>query len=486
MVEVIRSTIIDAPIEALWDILRDFNSHSVWHPAIAASQIEDGRASDQVGAVRDFALTAGGALREQLLSLSDRAYTLTYCILDAPMPLMDYVATIRLAPVTDGNRTFWQWRSTFRTPPGEEARLARLVGEDIYVAGFAALRTYLRGGSQLRSQAAIPSGSASISTGAIVVSAFGGPDVLQWRQTSAPPPGHGDVRVRHSAIGVNFIDVYCRTGYFDLLTASRIPGMEAAGEVIDVGHGVSHLSVGDRVAYACAPPGAYTEVRTLAAGLIVKLPAGIDDQTAAAVMLKGMSAEFLIHRVARVRQGDTVLVHAAAGGIGQLLCQWASALGAVVIGTVGSDEKVPVAKAAGCAHVINYTAEDFARKTLEITGGSGANAVFDAVGRDTIAKSYEALAINGHLVSFGQASGHIEPIDIGRFASKSATVSRPNFGHYTDTPEKVRDITDNLFLALRNGILRPTRPTVLPLRDAAEAHRRLEGRASVGSIVLAP
>ena len=224
----------------------------------------------------------------------------------------------------------------------------------------------------------------------------------------------------------------------------------------------------------------------MAAGLIVRLPAEIDDTTAASVMLKGMSAEFLIHRVARIRRGDVVLVHAAAGGIGQLLCQWSRALGASVIGTVGSREKVPIAEASGCNHVIIYTVDEFAGLVQAITGGHGADVVFDAVGRDTMAKSYEALATNGHLVSFGQASGHIEPIDIGRYASKSATVSRPNFGHFTDTPEKVRDITANLFLALRNGIVRPSTPTVMRLREAAEAHRHLESRTSTGSIILVP
>jgi NADPH:quinone reductase len=480
MVEVVRSTIVDAPIETLWEALRDFNSHGGWHPAIAASQIEDGRSSDEIGCVRGFALKSGGALREQLLSLSDRDHTLSYCILDAPMPLIGYVATIRLCRITDGNRTFWQWRSTFRTPPGEEASLSRLVATDIYEAGFAAMRVRLARPAPRYFAPAVSSGAGPIDTGAIVVSAFGGPEVLQWRQTSAPPPGPGEVRIRHSAIGVNFIDVYCRTGYFDMLTPSRIPGMEAAGQVLDVGPDVLHIAPGDAVAYACAPPGAYAEIRTMAADLVIHLPDGIDDQMAAAVLLKGMSAEFLIHRVARVRQGDVVLVHAAAGGIGQLLCQWTRALGAEVIGTVGSPDKVAVARASGCTHVINYGDEDFAARVREVTRGRGADVVFDAVGRDTVAKSYEALATNGHLVSYGQASGHIDPIDIGRYAAKSATVSRPNFGHFTDTPAKVHAITNNLFLALRNSILKPTKPSILPLRDAAEAHRRLGSRATVG------
>ncbi|NJM33813.1 MAG: zinc-binding dehydrogenase [Rhodomicrobium sp.] len=207
---------------------------------------------------------------------------------------------------------------------------------------------------------------------------------------------------------------------------------------------------------------------------------------AAAALLKGMSAEFLLHRVLNVREGQTVLVHAAAGGVGQLLCQWARALGATVIGTAGSREKAAIARDAGAVHVIVYTEEDFVRRVMELTGGHGADIVYDAVGRDTFAKSYEALAVCGHLISYGQASGPVPPIDIAAFANKSATVSRPNFGHYTGTPEKVRSITDNLFRALRSGIIRVNTGLTLPLREAAEAHRALESRRTSGSIVLVP
>ncbi len=225
-------------------------------------------------------------------------------------------------------------------------------------------------------------------------------------------------------------------------------------------------------------------MRTIDAALLVPLPGDIDDRLAAAVLLKGMSAEFLLHRVHRLRQGETVLVHAAAGGVGQLLCQWARALGATVIGTAGSAEKARIARDAGCVHTIIYTQEDFVARVREITGGRGADVVYDAVGRDTFGKSYDALGVCGHLVSYGQASGPVQPVDIASYASKSATVSRPNFGHYTDTPAKVRAITDNLFRAIRTGILRPQTGLTLPLRDAAEAHRALEERRTTGSIVL--
>ena len=498
MIEVIRSTVIDAAVEAVWQILRDFNGHEDWHPAVAASLIEDGLAGDEVGAVRDFRMKDGAALREQLLALSDRTREVTYCILDAPMPLQGYVATLRLTPVTDGNRTFWQWRSGFTCPQPDSDRLAVLVGDGIYVAGFEAVRRRIarpigpdgkisrRLAATAHARPAASSSAATIEAAAITVPEFGGPEVLTRRRLLVPPPGPGEVRLRHTAIGVNFIDVYCRTGYFDILGPSRVPGMEAAGVIDAVGSGVDGLAPGDRVGYACTPPGAYAEWRTMASDLIVRLPHDLSDQMAAAVLLKGMTAEFLLHRVAPVHAGDTILVHAAAGGVGQLLCQWASKLGATVIGTVGSEDKRAIAKASGCAHVIVYKHEDFAARVRQITAGGGVRVAYDAVGRDSLQKSFEALAVNGHLVSYGQASGPIEPLDIAGFASKSATLSRPNFAHFTDTPGKVRSITDTLFRALRSGLLKPQPPAVMPLSAAADAHRLLESRRSTGSIVLIP
>jgi NADPH2:quinone reductase len=496
MVKIVKSTVIDAPIEAVWDILRDFNSHDSWHPIVAVSQIENGRASDEVGCVRDFQLQDGGGIREQLLTLSDteQEKVSTYCILDAPVPLRDYVATVRLRPVTDGNRTFWQWQSEFNPPPEQEAELTRMVAEDVYEAGFRAIRERLARSQQTntsprlgasRTSIAAPSGG-PVEAGAIVVSRYGGPEVLKWQTVRVPPPGADEVRIRHTAIGVNFIDVYCRTGYMPLLPLPGTPGMEGVGVVVAIGSGVRDFGVGDRVGYACPPVGAYAQMRTMRADLLVRLPDDLDDRTAAALLLKGMTAEFLLHRVHRVGEGDLVLVHAAAGGVGQLLCQWARALGATVIGTVGSEEKARVARSVGCHHPIVYTRDDFVARVREITGGRGADVVYDAVGRDTFSRSFEALATNGHLISYGQASGHVEPIDIASYASKSATVSRPNFATYTDTPEKVGRIADNLFRTLRSGTIRVAPPTLFALADAGRAHQLLESRQSVGSIVLLP
>lgn len=507
LVRVSRSAVVDAPIDAVWHLLRDFNSHAEWHPAIAASRIEAGEGGDMVGAVRAFRLTDGSLIREQLIALSDRQRELTYCLLEAPLPLVDYVATVRLRPVTDGDRTFVQWESRFRPPADRAEGLSRLVAEDIYEAGFAALRVRF-GAPEGRSPPssvrrpqpaafetsaapAVAAAAAALPAGvlecrAIVVERYGGPEAMVPATVRVPPPGPGEVRLRHSAIGVNFIDIYCRTGFFTLLTPPGIPGMEAAGTVVDVGAGVSHLRPGDRVVYACEPVGAYAQIRTMPATLVIPLPADIPEEMAAAVFLKGIAAEFLLHRIRPVKPGDVVLVHAAAGGMGLLLSQWARALGADVIGTVSSDNKAEPALAAGCARAIVYTREDFVAEVLRLTGGRGADIVYDGVGAETFGRSLDALAVRGHLISFGQASGPVGDWDVGAMAAKSVTISRPNFGHYTTDPEELRRMADRLFEAIRRGDISPTIDSRLPLEKAADAHRRLEQRQNVGSIVLVP
>jgi NADPH:quinone reductase-like Zn-dependent oxidoreductase len=487
MVKVRRSTIIDAPVDEVWRFLRDFNAHDTWHPAVAESRIEEGRPADAIGAVRRFRLRDGGQLREQLLTLSDRDRRLTYCILDAPLPLIDYVASFELKPVTDGARTFWDWRSEFRTPPGQEQALAALVGEQIYEAGFEAVKQRFGqapGAARHRTQPAQSSGAA-MQAQAVFLARYGGPEELVWQSTIVPPPAPTEIRVRHTAIGVNFIDVYCRTGYFRMVEPPAPLGMEAAGIVLDVGADVVGFAPGDRVAYACPPVGAYVEVRNLPVDLVVPLPAFIDDETAAAVMLKGLTAEFLLHRVHAVKEGETILVHAAAGGVGHLLCQWARHLGCNVIGTVGSREKAQRALAAGCAHVI-LRDEDLGARVDAITGGRGCDVIYDAIGGDSLARSFPALAERGHIVSFGQAARPLDPLDVAGLAAKSATVSRPNYGHYAGTVKDVRAGSARLFSALERGILKPEIGLRLPLRDAAEAHRRLESRATMGATILIP
>jgi NADPH:quinone reductase-like Zn-dependent oxidoreductase len=485
MIKVTRSAIIDAPIERVWAVLRDFNSHTAWHPVVAESEIEKGEPSDQVGCVRNFTLRDGNHIREQLLALSDEDHISTYCILDATVPLRRYVATVRLQRVTDGNRTFWHWQSTFETPRGREREFADMVGKGVYEGGFEGLRSYLRrpaGAAVARTASA----AGTVTGQGIVVSAFGGPEVLQFRALEVKAPGPGEVRLRHTAIGVNFIDVYIRKGQYRMIEPPAPLGMEATGVVEDVGEGVAHLLPGDRVAYACPPPGAYVTRRTMPAEQVVVLPDEVSDETAAAVMLKGMTAEYLLHRTHRVRAGDSVLVHAAAGGAGLLLCQWAKTLGAKVIGTVSSEEKARLARAHGCDVPLITRDYRFAQAVRDATGGRGADVIYDGLGREAAAENLQAAALCGHWVSYGQASGPLDAVDPGTLSSRSITLSRPVLFHYTAQRTILEQMARNVFDALKNGTLRVDIRHRYPLGSAAEAHRELEGRRTMGPLLLLP
>ncbi len=445
-----KSTVIEAPIHEVWQILRDFNSHSDWHPAIADSQIDDNRPADAVSAVRTFHLQDGAELKEQLLSLSDKDYCLRYCLTETPVPLQNYVAEVSLKPVTDTDSTFWQWQSKFETPAGQEQELKTLVEEQIYQAGFNAIKSVLArsnhsselhrthpladatidspvdGSSSTRyysldridqrdsiepntidtskgAQTTATSADNTVESPAIVVHEYGGPEVLRYQSITVPPPTAREVRIRHRAIGVNYIDVYCRTGYFQFLQPPGGLGMEAAGEVVDVGEDVSRFKIGDRVAYAARPVGAYSAMRNIDQDALVKIPARMTFKTAAAMMLKGMTAEFLLHRVYRLQAGDTILVHAAAGGVGTLLCQWAKVKGATVIGTVSTAEKAAFASSNGCHHPVRYTKENFVDRVEAITQGKGVDAVFDAIGRQTFGDSIQCI----HLADMSLASARL-------------------------------------------------------------------------------
>jgi NADPH:quinone reductase len=491
MVDVRRSTIVDAPIDHVWSALRDFNGHEAWHPAVSKSHIEDGLPSDMIGAVRDFQLADGSRLREQLLSLSDAEKTFEYCILEATLPLMGYVARIKLLPVTDTGQTYWEWCSTFKTPAFREKSMAKLVGDDIYEAGFRAIKQLLKGHGKIGAAplARVEQQSFTMSQNmetakAIVMQSHGGPDVLQLQTIHVPKPQHGEVRIRQTFIGVNYIDVYTRTGYFNLVSPPGIPGMEAVGVVESVGSGDADFRVGDRVGYACVPPGAYTDLRIMKTDFLVHAPEFMSDELLAASLLKGITASFLLHDVYHVKSGDMVLIHAAAGGVGILLVQWAKALGATVIGTTSSDEKAERIRRAGCDHIINYAREDFASAVMDITMGRGADVVYDAVGRDTFENSLTCLKPRGTLVSFGQASGDIGAYEIGKLAGKSVTLSRPNYGHFTATRDEILHHANRFFAAIKQGNVSIDAPRVFALSDARSAHQAIEGRGGTGSIIL--
>ena len=471
MIRVRRSAVIDAPIDRVWAVLRDFNSHSAWHPAVGPSTIERDEAPDRVGCVRDFTLKDGNQIREQLLALSDRDHVSTYCILDATLPMRNYVATVQLKRVTDGDRTFWHWESTFDVPRGREREFEELVGGQVYEAGFTGLAAFLRRGGR-----PFPLLTAVDSVGVVAMS-FGGPEVLELRRLDSPAPRGGEVRLRQTAIGVNYIDVYIRKGLYRMIEPPAPIGMEAAGIVVE--SNAAGFSPGDRVAYACPPPGAYVTMRTLPAAQLVLLPDHVDEEAAAAIMLKGMTAEYLLHRIHRVKPGDAVLVHAAAGGVGMLLCQWSRALGARVIGTVSSEAKAELARANGCEHPIVTRMGSFAEKTKQLTGGRGADVIYDGLGREAAPENLAALATRGHWVSYGQATGPLDPVNL---SEKSGTFSQPVLFHYTS--EYLHQMAGHVFAALRDGVLKPDVRRRYPLAAAADAHRDLEARRTTGQIVL--
>lgn len=314
----------------------------------------------------------------------------------------------------------------------------------------------------------------------------GGPEVLELSRTTLPPPAAGELRLRQTAIGVNYHDVYVRSGLYRTLPLPGVPGIEAVGIVEDLGSDVRGFRPGDRVGYISGQYGCYAEARNLDAALAVKLPEGIGDAQWAATLMKAFTVCMLLYRVRRTQAGETVLVHAAAGGVGQLLCSWAGHAGARVIGTVGSAEKAAVARACGADEIILYREEDVAARVAELTGGEGVAAAYDAVGADTFSGSIDSLGFEGHLVNYGQASGPVEPFTPALLASRSLTITRPIVFHYIRTPAKLRAMAEETFAAFAAGAFTPIVPLELPLAEAAEAHRILEARRSPGGIVLIP
>ena len=314
----------------------------------------------------------------------------------------------------------------------------------------------------------------------------GGPEVMQLEDITVGDPAAGQARIRQSAIGVNFIDTYHRSGLYPMPMPSGL-GSEGAGVVDAVGPGVVDIKVGDRVTYTGNPVGSYADSRLYAADRLVKVPAGITDEQAASMMLKGMTVHYLIHRSFKVKSGDTVLWHAAAGGVGLIACQWLKALGVTVIGTVGSDEKMSLAKNAGCAHVINYSKENFTQRVKEITGNKGVPVVYDSVGKSTWEGSLDCLQPRGMMVSFGNASGAVAPINIGILAQKgSLFLTRPTLFSYIASRAELEETAKSLFDVVSSGKVKIEVTGKYKLADAQAAHRDLEGRKTTGSVILVP
>jgi NADPH2:quinone reductase len=323
---------------------------------------------------------------------------------------------------------------------------------------------------------------------AVQIDEYGGPEKLKLVTLTVGEPGPGEIRIRHKAVGLNYIDIYQRAGVYPLPMPLQM-GMEASGVIEAVGEGVTHLKVGDRAAYASHPPGSYCELRVMLAKCVCKLPDAISFETGAAMMLKGLTVNYLLNRTqpqGGLQAGDFVLFHAAAGGVGLIACQWARAMGLQLIGTAGSEEKCALAKANGAAFTINYAKEDFVARVKEITGGPGVKVVYDSVGKDTFLKSLDCLQPFGLLATFGNSSGKVEPLDLGLLAAKgSLYVSRPTlFTHHIGTRERTQSMADDLFSMVTSGKVKIAIDQTFALDDVAEAHRSLEARKTTGCTIL--
>jgi NADPH2:quinone reductase len=492
-ITVIRSAVIDAPIDRVWAVLRDFSSHDRWHPAVASSRMENDVGGDVVGGVRRFSLTDGAELREQLLRLNDREYTLTSCILDSPLPLFDYVATIRLKPVTDGNQTFWDWRSQFRAPDDRAAELENLVGQQVYEAGITGLREFLAKQGALPRPTApeeatavlAPVGGEQLPSKAVMVTAIGGPEVMSLRDVTVDAPGPRQVRIRQTAIAVNYHDIKHRRGICAGLDLPGIPGMEGAGEIIDVGEQVNGLFPGDRVVYISRTPGAYADVRCVDADACILLPDGLSDMNAA-MLLKGVTAALLLSQVFRAARDGTIMIQAVAGGMGHLLSQWAKSMGVTVLGTVSTMEKAKFSRDRGCDHPILVTDDTpLAAEVMRITNGRGVDYWVHSSGAKGLDTAVACLSLCGHCAVIDDRDGRSMPLDVRVLKQRSLTVSAPVCFDYFDDRSYLERLAHQLFAKIQSRMIIPA-IEAFPLSQAVKAHHRIESRQNMGAVVLTP
>jgi NADPH2:quinone reductase len=490
-ITVIRSAVIDAPLDRVWAVLRDFNSLDQWHPAVAHSRMENDIGGDVVGSVRRNRLTDGVELREQLLRSSDREYTFSSCILDSPLPLIDYVATVRLKPVTDGNQTFWDWRAQFRAPDDHAAELESLVGRQIFEAGFTGLRKFLAEQAPLpRPQPPEAGPSAVAGVGgehlpakAVLVAAAGDPEVMRLADVTVSAPASRQVRIRQTAVAVNYIDLKYRRGTAEGFDLPGTPGIEGIGEIIDVGEQVNGLFAGDRVAYLSRTPGAYADIRCIDADACILLPNGISDMDAS-ILLKGVTAALLLSRVFRAASGATILVQAVCGGLGHLLSQWAKSMGLTVIGTVSSAEKARFSRDRGCDYpIVVADNASLTAEVMRITNGRGVDYWVHSSGAHGFDTALACLSRCGHCALIGDRDGQSGSLDVNVLKQRSLTVSAPVSFDYFDDRLYLQHLAHQLFAKIQSRIIIPV-VEVFPLSRASEAHHRIESRENMGAVAL--
>jgi len=494
-ISVIRSAVIDAPIDRVWSILRNFNSPGRWHPIVADSKMENNVSGDVVGGVRLLNLTDGVELREQLLRHSDLEYTFSYCILDSSLPLFDYIATVCLKPVTDGDRTLWDWRAQFRAPDDRAQELENLVGRQLYETGFTGLRTFLAGETApLQTPPPVHEEATALLSGAVgeellsrtaLVSTTGDPKVISLGEVTVPAPGPGEVRIRQTAIAINYQDIKQRRGISEGFDLPGTPGMEGVGEIIDVGQQVNGLFQGDRVAYMSRTPGAYTEIRCIDADACIPLPDGVSDNEAS-TLLKGVTAGLLLSRVFRAARGATILIQSVAGGVGHLLGQWAKSMDLTVIGTASTIEKVKFSRDYGCDYPVVVTDDSIlTSEVMRITNGRGVDYWVHSSGVRGLDTALACLSTSGHCALIGDRDGEPIPLDVKMLKKRSLTVSAPVCFDYFDDRTYLQRLAHQLYSKIQSRVITPA-IEAFPLSQAAEAHTRIQSRQNMGSIILTP
>jgi len=492
-VTVIRSAVIDAPIDRVWTVLRDFGSHRHWHPAVARSRMENDCDGDVVGGVRRYCLTDGTELREQLIWHSDREHAFSYCILDSPLPLFDYVATLRLKPVTDCNQTFCDWHMQFRAPDHRAAELEDLIGQKIGEAGFAGLRRFLAGPNELLRPSSLQETTAPLAAAGgedlpckvLVVESAGGPEVMMLRDLTVSPPGPGQVRIRQTAIAVNFMDIQHRRGISPGFDLPGTPGVEGVGEIVDIGEQVNGLFAGDRIVCISRESGAYAEIRCVDAHACIPLPGGVSDIDAS-ILLKGLMAGLLLSRVFRAVPGATILIQAVSGGLGHLLSQWAKSMDLTVVGTVSTAEKARFSRDHGCDYPMVVADEaSMEAEVMRVTKGRGVDYWVHSTGARGLDSALACLSRYGHCAVIGDRDGQPISVDVNLLKRRSLTVSAPVCFDYFDDRSYLHRLAHQLFAKIQNRSILPAVES-FPLSQASKAHRRIETRQTKGAVALTP
>lgn len=491
-ISVIRSAVIEAPIERVWALLRDFNSHGSWHPAVARSLMENDMDGDVVGGVRRFSLIDGAEIREQLLYHSDAVHTFTYSILDSPLPLFDYVATLRLRPITDANHTFLDWRSQFRTSKERAAELENLVGKQIYEAGIAGLRKLMFEKTTQPSQLGKKQEEVSfpkIEKGdpfpckAVVQAPADNREIISLIDLTVPPPKSGQVRLRLTAMGINPMTDSGRTESDKELAASWAPSIEGVGEVLDVGPQVHGLFSGDRVAYIDDGFGAYAEIRCVDADACIHLQDSISD-IQASTLFKGISAQVVLNRIFNAGSGSTIMLHGVSGGLGHILSQWAKSIGMTVIGTVFTTDEARFSRSHGCDYPLIDSDDGALRnEVMRITNGRGVDYWVHRGDEPYMDTALSCMARFGHIAVLGNHSKQSIAIDVAVLNQRSLTVSVPSLLDYLRQRSYLQRVAQKVFNEIEKKNVIPAIKT-FPLNQASDAFTQLHTRETMEALSL--